>query len=83
MRMVMEGLDPRKGMPTPEQRYEARGEIWEAFKAIREHFLDEFDIEEPTKPVLIHKMRRQKKDGAAEYAKKMHSEQTKANNKDR
>ena len=81
MRMVMEGLDPRKGMPTPEQRYEARGEIWEAFKAIREHFLDEFDIEEPTKPVLIHKMRRQKKDGAAEYAKKMHSEQIKANNR--
>ena len=83
MRMIMEGLDPRKGMPTPEQRYEARGEIWEAFKAIREHFLDEFDIEEPTKPILIHKMRRRKRDGAAEYANKMHSEQIKANDQNR
>jgi hypothetical protein len=80
MRMVMEGLDPRKGMPTAEQRYEARGEIWEAFKAIREHFVDEFDIEEPTKPILIYRMRRHKRDGAAEYAKKMASEQIKANN---
>ena len=83
MRMVMEGLDPRKGMPTPEQRYEARGEIWEAFKAIREHFLDEFDIEEPTKPILIYRMRRRKRDGAAEYAKKMASEQIKANDQNR
>lgn len=82
MRKVMESLDPRKGVPTPEQRYEARGEIWEAFKAIREHFLDEFDLEEPTKPILIYKMRRQKQNGAAPYAKKMVSEQIKLDNRD-
>ncbi len=64
MRKVMESLDPRKGAPTPEQRYAARGEIWDAFNAIREHFLDEFDIEEPTKPILIYRMKRQKRDGA-------------------
>jgi hypothetical protein len=64
MRVVMESLDPRKGTPTPEQRYAARGEIWDAFNAIREHFLDEFDIEEPTKPILIYRMKRQKRDGA-------------------
>ena len=64
MRVVMESLDPRKGVPTPEQRYAARGEIWDAFNAIREHFLDEFDIEEPTRPILIYRMKRQKRDGA-------------------
>ncbi len=81
MRMVMESLDPRKGTLTPEQRYAARGAIWEAFKAIREHFVDEFDIDEPTKPILIHRMKRRKKDGAAEYANKMATEQSKANNR--
>ena len=68
MRVVMESLDPRKGTPTPEQRYAARGEIWDAFLAIREHFLDEFDIEEPTRPILIYRMKRQKRDGATKEA---------------
>jgi hypothetical protein len=68
MRIVMEGLDPRKGAPTAEQKYAARGEIWDAFNAIREHFLDEFDIEEPTRPVLIHRMKRRKRDGATNEA---------------
>jgi hypothetical protein len=68
MRITMESLDPRKGKPTPEQRYAARGEIWDAFNAIREHFLDEFDIEEPTRPILIHRMKRLKRDGATKEA---------------
>lgn len=70
MRVVMEGLDPRKGVPTPEQRYAARGEIWDAFLAIREHFLDEFDIEEPSRPILVYRMKRQRRDGAAPEALK-------------
>ncbi|NJM34758.1 MAG: hypothetical protein HC850_08650 [Rhodomicrobium sp.] len=68
MRVVMESLDPRKGTPTPEQRYAARGEIWDAFNAIREHFLDEFDIEEPSRPILVYRMKRQKRDGATKDA---------------
>jgi hypothetical protein len=68
MRHVMETLDPRKGTPAPEQRYAARGEIWDAFNAIREHFLDEFDIEEPTRPILIHRMKRRRRDGATQEA---------------
>lgn len=68
MRVVMESLDPRKGEPTAEQRYQARGEIWAAFNAVREHFLDEFDIEEPSRPILVYDMKRRKKDGAASYA---------------
>jgi hypothetical protein len=75
MRIMMEGLDPRKGAPTPEQRYQARGEIWDAFNAIREHFLDEFDIDEPTRPILVFCMKRAKKDGASAHALELHKRQ--------
>ncbi len=68
MRLTMESLDPRKGTPTTLQRFEARGEIWDAFNAIREHFLDEFDIDEPSRPILIHRMKRLKRDGATSEA---------------
>ncbi len=68
MRITMESLDPRKGAPTAEHRYAARGELWDGFNAIREHFLDEFDIEEPTRPILIYNMKRQKRDGATSEA---------------
>ncbi len=77
MRIVMEKLDPRVAQPTPEQKYAARGEIWDAFNAVREHFLDEFDIEEPTRPILLHRMKRKKRDGAAEYALKWREKQQK------
>ena len=77
MRMVIESLDPRRASPTPEDRYAARGEIWEAFKAIREHFLDEFDLEEPSQPILVHDMRRRKRDGAARRALERHARQEK------
>lgn len=79
MRITLETLDPRKGTPTPEQRYAARGEIWDAFNAIREHFLDEFDIEEPTRPVLIHRMKRKKRDGATNEAIKLKDRQHELN----
>ncbi len=75
MRVVMESLDPRKGQPTEEQRFAARGEIWAAFNAVREHFLDEFDIEEPSKPIVVFQMRRTKKDGAAPHARRLHERQ--------
>ncbi|MEJ2118599.1 MAG: hypothetical protein P8Y36_12200 [Alphaproteobacteria bacterium] len=65
---IMVGLDPRVVTPTHDDKFKARGEIWDAFNAIREHFVDEFDIEEPTRPVLIHSMKRTKRDGAAPFA---------------
>ena len=68
MRLTMESLDPRKGTPTTEQRFAARGEIWDAFNAVREHFLDEFDIDEPSRPILIYRMKRLKRDGATREA---------------
>jgi hypothetical protein len=77
MRITMEKLDPRVATPTTEQKYAARGEIWDAFNAVREHFLDEFDIEEPSRPILIHRMKRKKRDGAASYALKWRDRQLK------
>ena len=77
IREVLESLDPRKGTPTAEQRYAARGQIWEAFLAIREHFLDEFDLEEPSRPILIYGMKRQKRDGATPEALKRKERQAK------
>ncbi len=68
MRITIEKLDPRKATPSSDERYAARGEIWDAFLAIREHFLDEFDIEEPTRPILIYEMKRQRRDGATKEA---------------
>lgn len=68
IRETMNGIDPRKGDVPGSAKYNARGEIWDAFNAIREHFLDEFDIEEPTCPVLVHEMKRKKRDGAAPAA---------------
>jgi hypothetical protein len=82
MRITMESLDPRKGAPTTEQRFAARGEIWDAFNAIREHFLDEFDIDEPSRPILIYRMKRLKRDGATREALERKERQAKlaANN---
>jgi hypothetical protein len=75
MRKVMETLDPRTATPTAEQRFAARGEIWDAFNAVREHFLDEFDIEEPTRPIVIHRMKRKKQDGATPWALRLAKKQ--------
>lgn len=77
MRIVMEALDPRKGTPAAEARYAARGKIWDAFNAIREHFLDEFDIEPPTRPILIYEMKRRKRDGGTAEARKLYEKQAK------
>ena len=63
MRKQLETLDPRKGTLTSDHRYAVRTEIWHAFNAIREHFLDEFDIDEPTRPIVIHRMKRKKQEG--------------------
>jgi hypothetical protein len=79
MYKTMVSLDPRVAEPTLEDKYKARGEIWNAFNAIREHFVDEFDIEEPTQPVLIHRMKRKKRDGAASFALDMAEVQHKDN----
>jgi hypothetical protein len=71
MHQVMQTLDPRRANPTPEDKFKARGEMWNAFNALREHFVEEFDIGEPTRPILIKGMKRKKQTGAAPYAMEM------------
>ncbi len=65
MRRAFERLEPRDGAPLGNnERREVRDAIWEAFNVLREHFLDEFDLEEPTFPMLQPNGRRTKRPGA-------------------
>jgi hypothetical protein len=78
MRAVMEKLDPRKGDTTPEARQAAKDQIWDAFNAVREHFLDEFDVEPPAKPIVVYQMKRRKRPGADKAAQNLHDAQLKS-----
>ncbi len=75
MRQIMEEIDPRKGAVDSVVQQRALGQVMTAFSAVREHFLDEFDIEEPTRPILVYNMMRLKKPGATSAAKKLHDQQ--------
>lgn len=52
MRRSMEKIDPRQGEIPLNQRLKAREEIWRAFNALRERFLDELELVEPANPIL-------------------------------
>ncbi len=75
MRHALETVHPRICQPGSPQFAIARDQIWNAFNAIREHFLDEFDIEEPSKPILVHAMKRRKAPGSAAAAQRLHDKQ--------
>ena len=61
MRRAFETLDPTiETSATPKDPDWVWGEIREAFNAIREHFLDEFEIEEPSKPIVVQGARRER-----------------------
>lgn len=79
MRRALTTLDPRKpNKPTPEQRALVGRAIQQSFAAIRESFLDELDLDSPTKPILAPGARRLKSSGArsiAEGRKKSQSRQ--------
>ena len=65
MRKALERIDPRvRRSLSPPERASARDAIWEAFNALREHFLDEFDLNEPTSPITQPQSRRTKHAGA-------------------
>ncbi|MEM1296829.1 MAG: hypothetical protein AAGH89_15805 [Verrucomicrobiota bacterium] len=65
MRRSMEQIDPRTGKVTKEDRMRAREEIWEAFNALRERFLDELELVEPANPILSLGSKRTKQPGSA------------------
>lgn len=70
MRRALEMLDPRKGhsLATPEKRQLVCDAIQQAFAALRETFLEELDLEEPTHGQLVSGAARSKKPGATRSA---------------
>ena len=70
MRRVLQTLDPRDGKPTAEQRKLARDTMLQSFYALREHFLEELDLEEPDAPLLIAGARRFKVPGSLTRARR-------------
>ncbi|MGL4397756.1 MAG: hypothetical protein ACRCS9_14545 [Hyphomicrobium sp.] len=66
MRRVLQTLDPRQSKAlTDEQRKLAKSAMLQAFYSLRETFLEELDLEEPSHPLLISGARRLKVPGAA------------------
>lgn len=69
MRRALETLDPRDGTTVSrEQRRIACEAIRESFSALRETFLEELDLEEPTHGQLVSGARRIKRSGATRRA---------------
>ncbi|MBY0560723.1 hypothetical protein [Hyphomicrobium sp.] len=67
MRRALQTLDPRlttEEVPK-EKKTLARDAIEQAFNALRETFLEELDLEEPRRPLLVRGSRRLKTPGAA------------------
>ena len=65
MRRILQTLDPRLGVEaTAQQKNLARDAILQAFYALRETFLEELDLEEPERPLLISGAHRLKVTGA-------------------
>lgn len=69
MRRALQSLDPRlrKDIP-PEARRLARDAILQSFEALREAVLEELDLEEPTRPLLVAGGHLSKRPGASRAA---------------
>ena len=65
MRRSIESVDPRKGQVTEDALLVARADIWDAFNALRERFLEELDLETPERPIIAAGAKRKNKEGAA------------------
>lgn len=76
MRRALATLDPRKSSKIPsDQRDLVCAAIQQSFAAIRENFLDELDLDAPTRPILAPGARRLKQSGATGRARKRMSQQ--------
>ncbi|MDX2307931.1 MAG: hypothetical protein NW216_06825 [Hyphomicrobium sp.] len=65
MRRALQSIDPRKGrVISDEERKLARDAILQCFYALRETFLEELELGEPDRPLLIHSARRRKSPGS-------------------
>jgi hypothetical protein len=78
MRRFLQTLNPTKVQDvTEEQRKQVRDAILQAFYALREVFLEELDLEEPSRPLLIFGGRRTKQSGATRAARSWQDRQAK------
>jgi hypothetical protein len=80
MRRALQTLDPRKSINAQvdaEQRNLARDCILQSFYALRETFLEELDLEEPDRPLLVSGGRRAKTSGSTGWARRMQERQRK------
>ncbi len=78
MRRVLQTLNPAKPfVVSVEGRKQVRDAILHSFYALRESFLDELDLEEPSKPLLLPGSRRLKRSGTTRYAAQWQARQGK------
>jgi len=76
MRRALQSLNPLDRAETSyEERKQVRDAMLQAFYALRERFLDELDLEEPSNPLLIMAARRGKRAGAIERARSAQADQ--------
>ena len=70
MRRALQTLSPQKQpSASEEQRKLVRDSVLQAFYSLRERFLEELDLETPTRPILNPGSRRYKRTGATLWAK--------------
>jgi hypothetical protein len=77
MRRVLQSLDPREAHAATVDRKLARDTMLRSFYAIREHFLDELDLDEPDTPILASGARRLQTDGATRRSRDVQEMQIK------
>ena len=78
MRRVLQTLNPSKNTVIgDDQRKQVRDAVLQSFYALREVFLDELDLEQPSKAVLVPGGRRTKKSGTTPMAAAWQSRQAK------
>ena len=82
MRRALQTLNPQKGLGIAEgNRKLVRDAVLQSFYALRERFLEELDLEEPTSPLLIFAGRRRKKSGATGAANGLQERQRRRQDK--
>lgn len=78
MRRVLQSVEPSDTQPvTPDRMVIARDAILQSFYALRENFLEELDLEEPSHPLLMSGGRRLKSSGATQGARRRQQRQVK------
>ena len=79
MRRAFQTLKPGETTAfTFEERKLVRDSVLQAFYALRERFLEELDLEEPTSPILVVAGRRRRRTGSRSFAMRLRDRQKKA-----